>query len=94
MHENHAEDSVEWTGIGNERRLVRLRVLSPVDLIVSKLSRFSDQDQLDILEVARAERVAYETIEKRMREALADYVGNPEFVLANLRVLRRRVKGA
>lgn len=91
LHEAHTEDSVEWEGAGNERRLVQLRVLAPVDLVVSKIARFSDQDQADILDVARVSRLAYSTIEGRALEAMADYVGNREPVLANLRVLRARM---
>lgn len=91
VHEDHEAASVEWSGIGNEGRLVQLRVLSPVDLAVSKVARFSDQDQADILELARTERLTYPRVEERALEALADYVGNRDPVLSNLRVLRTRM---
>ncbi|PSL84279.1 hypothetical protein C7T35_12415 [Variovorax sp. WS11] len=31
MHEDYEDDAIEWTGIGNERRLVKVMVLAPVD---------------------------------------------------------------
>ena len=52
LHEDFEERSCEWEGIGNEKRLVQLRVLSPLDLAVSKLARFSEQDQMDIAALA------------------------------------------
>jgi len=48
-HDRFEEDSIEGEGVGNERRRIHLRVLSPVDLAVSKISRFSEQDQEDIV---------------------------------------------
>jgi hypothetical protein len=94
LHEAHEADSVEWTGIGNEKRMVQLRVLCPVDLIVSKIARFSYQDQSDILDVARVSELRFGEVEERALQAMADYVGNREPVLANLRVLKRRMTGA
>jgi hypothetical protein len=88
LHEAYEADSVEWAGIGNERRKVQLRVLSPVDLAVSKIARFSDQDLRDILDVARTSGLTFAAVETRSLSAMADYVGNREPVLANLRVLR------
>jgi hypothetical protein len=87
LHEHYAADSLEWTGIGNERRLIQLRVLSPVDLAVSKVSRFSEQDRLDIRDVARATALDFSTLQARARQALLDYVGNPEPINSTLRIL-------
>ncbi len=39
LHEDHEEDAVEWTGLGNEARRVKARVFSPRDLAVSKIAR-------------------------------------------------------
>lgn len=54
MHPDYRKRSLPWEGIGNERRLVELRVLTPLDLAVSKLSRFSEQDREDIALLANA----------------------------------------
>jgi hypothetical protein len=34
LHDGFEESAREWVGIGNESRLVQLRVLSPLDLAV------------------------------------------------------------
>ncbi|WP_218508309.1 DUF6036 family nucleotidyltransferase [Variovorax sp. dw_308] len=76
MHEDYEDDSREWVGIGNEQRVVRLRVLAPVDVGVSKLGRFEGNDRGDIL--ALAARGYFTAAEFRRRaEASASYfVGN------------------
>lgn len=76
LHEMFEEDSVEWTGVGNERRLVQLRVLSPVDLAVSKIARFSEQDQEDIQALGRESLLTVDDLRRRATEALSNYVGD------------------
>ena len=49
LHADFEQNSREWQDIGNENRLIHLRVLAPLDLAVSKISRFSEQDREDIL---------------------------------------------
>ena len=91
MHPDYQQDSVEWEGIGNERRLVQLRVLSPIDLAVSKVSRFSEQDREDILELARVGLVTASDLRARAAEALEYYVGNMTTVRRNLDDIVREV---
>ncbi|WP_291511732.1 DUF6036 family nucleotidyltransferase [Acidithiobacillus sp.] len=61
-----------------------IRVLSPVDLAVTKVSRYADNDQRDIVELYRGGLIEPEQIEKRAVEALSYYVGNLEQVRYNL----------
>ncbi|WP_052362163.1 DUF6036 family nucleotidyltransferase [Geminisphaera colitermitum] len=84
MHECHQEDSIEWAGIGNERRKIHLRVLAPLDLAVSKIARFSEQDRADIRDIARACQLRPEALRQRAEEALADFIGNKRPVLTNI----------
>ena len=76
LHEDAHKDSrsVDIPGIG--KKLIDVRVLAPVDLAVSKLSRFSDQDRDDILLLAREGLIDAATLRKRADQALSGYVGD------------------
>jgi hypothetical protein len=91
LHERSEDDSIEWQGMGNERRLVRARVLSPIDLAVSKISRFSEQDQEDIVALARETRFTPEQLRQRANEALANYVGDMRTVRQSIDLICRRI---
>jgi hypothetical protein len=83
IHEDYQADAIF---IHNEMRKIRLHVISPIDLAVSKLSRFSDIDQADIVALARHGLIDADSLEKRARQALSSYVGdsrNVEFNLLN-----------
>ena len=62
-----------------------LHVMDPVDLAVSKLGRFSEQDAVDIRELAKTGLVDPELFRARAEEALDYYVGDLTFVRYNLR---------
>jgi hypothetical protein len=91
IHPDYREDAVEWQGIGNEERLVHLHVLTPVDLAVSKISRFGEQDQDDILALASRRLITPETLKKRAEEAMEYYVGNLDWPSFNLREICQRI---
>lgn len=93
LHERFEDDSIEWSGIGNERRLVQARVLSPLDLAVSKISRFSEQDQEDIVALARETKFTPEQLSQRANEALANYVGDVRPVRQSIDLICRRIAG-
>lgn len=76
MHEDFEDDSQEWEGIENERRLVKLKVLSPVDLAVSKLGRFEGNDRGDILELAKHAYFTADEFRQRAETAASYFVGN------------------
>lgn len=85
LHPDHRESCVEWAGIGNERRLIHLRVFCPVDLAVSKLSRFSPNDQADILALAQQRFFSVPQLHTRAGEALDYYVGDTRWIHLNLK---------
>ena len=85
LHENHGRDAVEWTGIGNEKRKIHLFVLSPVDLAVTKISRFSTQDCEDILALARAGLFSADQLRDRAMEALGVRIGDRAPVMTSHR---------
>ena len=62
-----------------------LHVISPLDLAVSKIARFQDNDREDIRQLAAHGLLDPERFEKRAMEALDYYIGNTNFVMINLR---------
>ena len=87
LHERYDRDVVEWEGIGNERRQIHLHVLSPVDLAVTKISRYSPQDREDILSLAGAGLFSAVQFRNRAMEALADYVGDRVPVMTSIELI-------
>jgi hypothetical protein len=85
MHEDYQDDAVEFEGIGNLHRLVRLYVLSPVDLAISKISRFMEQDRTDSLDLASRNYFTADELEQRALAALGYYVGDLKTVMTKYR---------
>ena len=81
MHEEYQEAAIELD-LGIER--FRTLVLSPLDLAVSKLARFADNDREDVRALVRAGLVTAAGLESRAREALAGFVGGASMVRANV----------
>jgi hypothetical protein len=75
MHEDAHADSVPIDVPGVNPRRLDVRVLSPVDLAVSKLSRYAEPDQEDIKALARAGLLDSQKLRKRAEEALVGYIG-------------------
>lgn len=76
MHENAYRDSEPLDLPGLDRRLLDVRALTPVDLAVSKLARYSGQDREDIAVLAREGLITAKGLRVRAEEALGGYVGN------------------
>lgn len=84
MHEDAHEDSVPLTLKGIDARKLDVRLLSPLDLAVSKLSRFSDQDRDDIVTLARRKLINAASLRTRAGQALGGYVGSVERIQGNI----------
>lgn len=82
MHENYLGDSVP-VDFGLDK--IQVRVLSPVDLAVSKIARFADNDREDILELVRRGLTTADEIEKRAISAASAYVGGKSMLMLNIR---------
>ncbi|HXK27033.1 MAG TPA: DUF6036 family nucleotidyltransferase, partial [Candidatus Binatia bacterium] len=76
LHEDAHQDSRPIDIPGIDKKLIDVRVLSPLDLAVSKLSRFADQDREDILLLAKEGLIDSASLRKRAKEALGGYVGD------------------
>lgn len=82
MHENYQEDAVR-VPIGTD--LVHVYVLSPIDLIVSKIARLNGPDREDIAAIISKFHITAREIEDRTEEALAGYIGNTDYLHMNIR---------
>jgi hypothetical protein len=76
MHEDAQDDSVPLTLEGVDPDILEVRLLSALDLAVSKLGRFSSQDREDIATLARRKLISAAKLRRRAEEALAGYVGD------------------
>ncbi|MDP2759901.1 MAG: DUF6036 family nucleotidyltransferase [Sideroxyarcus sp.] len=82
LHEDYLDDAIP---VGIQADMLRVHILSPVDLAVSKISRLSDIDRGDIEALAAAGLVTAEQIEARAHDALGGYVGNQRMILVNIK---------
>lgn len=94
LHENAFEDSVSETIPSVNAKVIDIRVLSPLDLAVSKLSRFADQDRLDIEALAYEGLINAKALRRRAEQALGGYVGNIEVVRNTIDIACRLIDAA
>lgn len=92
MHEDAYKDAepVELPGV--DSRVLEVRLLTPLDLAVSKLARFGEQDRQDIELLARERLIDARRLRRRAEEALAGYVGNLEAVRTSIDLACNLVK--
>lgn len=82
IHEDYQRDSVP---VELGLKYIAVRVLSPVDLAVSKISRLADPDKEDIHDLVYAELTSAAEIESRAEEALSYFIGNTSSLRFNIR---------
>lgn len=87
LHEGFEEKARAWEGIGNERRLVELRVLSPLDLAVSKVARFSEQDRADIRALGGEGLFTAGGFRAHAVEAMRDFIGDKRVLMTSLELI-------
>ena len=92
LHENAEEEAYPIQVKGVNPRKLDVRLLSPLDLAVSKLSRFEGHDREDILALARLGLIDAKSLRKRAEEALPGYVGNVERVRNSIDIASRLVE--
>lgn len=76
MHEDAYDDSIPLTLKRMDPHILDIRLLSAIDLAVSKISRFSDQDREDISTLAKHELITAKALRCRAEEAKTAYIGN------------------
>jgi hypothetical protein len=78
MHEDAYDDSVPLTLKRIDASVLDVRLLSALDLAVSKISRFSSQDRDDITTLAKHGLIKSAALRRRSEQAMENYVGNLE----------------
>jgi Nucleotidyltransferase of unknown function (DUF6036) len=76
MHEDARDDSVPLTLKHIDASVLDVRLLSALDLAVSKISRFSSQDRDDITALAKHGLIKSAALRRRSQQAMENYVGN------------------
>lgn len=84
MHEDAHDDSMPLALDGIDPNVLDVRILAPLDLAVSKLGRFSDQDRADIAALARRGLLTPSSLNSRATEALSGYVGDTGRIRGNI----------
>jgi hypothetical protein len=92
LHEDAYDDAVSITLPGVDPARLDVRLLSPLDLAVSKLSRFETHDQEDIRALARAGLIDAKALRNRAEEALPSYVGDVQRVKTSIGLAEKLVK--
>ena len=92
IHQNAYRDALRIPVDGVDPRRLDVKLLTPLDLAVSKLARFSEQDQDDICALARAGLIDAKAFRRRARSALPDYVGNIDRVERSIDIACRLVE--
>ena len=86
MHEDADGDSRPLILPGIDARVLDVRLLAPVDLAVSKISRFASHDQDDIATLASAGLIDARLVRARAEEALGGYIGDMTRIKNSLRM--------
>jgi hypothetical protein len=92
MHEDAHDDSVPLALDGVDAKVIEVRLLSPVDLAVSKIGRLSDQDRDDIAALARRKLLSSAALQRRASEAVTAYIGDTIRVRNSIEMACRIVK--
>jgi hypothetical protein len=87
MHENYEDDAIPWMNIENQGKLVHLYVLSPLDLALSKVTRFTEQDREDINALAQHGFITEVEFRKRAEEAASYAIGVPEVIQNTINIV-------
>lgn len=76
LHENAYHDARPLALPGVDASVLDVRLLTPLDLAVSKLSRFASQDRDDIASLARHRLIDACELRQRAEQALGGYIGD------------------
>ncbi len=94
LHQHAYDDALPIPLEGVDARRLVVKLLRPLDLAVSKLARFSEQDQLDIRTLAQEGLLEATKLRSRALEALPDYVGNLDRIKTSIDIACRLVAAA
>ncbi len=93
LHEDAGDDARPLKLDGIDPALLDVRLLTPLDLAVSKLSRYAEHDQQDIAALARHGLIDAASLKTRAGEALAGFVGDLRRVRTSINLACKLVEG-
>lgn len=91
MHEHAYDDALPIAVQGVDQQRLTIKLLAPLDLAVSKLARFSEQDREDIRTLAQAGLIAAKDLKTRAEAALPGYVGNLERIRNTIQIAAKDI---
>ena len=94
LHEHAYEDALPVRLQGIDPGTLDVRLLSPLDLAVSKLSRYEAHDQDDIRALAEAGLIDAGSLRNRAEEALPSFVGDVARVKNSIALAERLITQA
>ena len=94
MHEDAYDDSVRLTLRGIDASVLDVRLLSALDLAVSKISRFSGQDRDDIVTLGKQGLIRSGALRRRSEQAMENYVGNLDTLKGSINIACRILEDA
>jgi len=94
MHGDAREASVPLTLKGVDSSVLEVRLLSALDLAVSKISRLASHDRGDIVALAKHGLIKSVAMRRRSEEALGNYVGNLDSLKGAIDLAIRMVEDA
>lgn len=92
LHGSAYDDAIPVAVQGIDPGRLAIHVLSPLDLAVSKVARFTEQDRADIVSLAAAGLIDADSFQLRAEEAMTDFVGNLDTLKSHLRLARKDVE--
>jgi hypothetical protein len=94
LHQDAHDDSLPLTLEGADAAVVEVRLLSPVDLAVSKIGRLADVDRADLVALSRRGLITGKAVQERATEAAAGYVGDVERLRHSIEIAVRIIEDA
>jgi len=91
LHEDAYDDSLPLALEAVDSSVLEVRLLSALDLAVSKIGRFSSQDEEDIATLARHKLINSAALRQRAEDALRGYVGDTARVQTSIELAFRIV---
>ncbi len=92
LHEEAYDDALPIPLPGVDPKRLEVRLLTPLDLAVSKLSRYETHDQEDIAALAKAGLLDAESLKRRAEEVLPSYVGDVKRVKNSIELAVKMVR--
>lgn len=92
LHEGAYEDSEPLNVPEVDSKVLEIRILTPLDLAVSKIGRLTSQDREDIAALAHRRLIRSAPLRERAEAALGRYVGDTDRLRGNIDVACRIVE--